>query len=63
MRDHIDAGYIKEKIAGHGGSYSYQNPKGWVKIGYIGGASRVRVIWYNIMLLVRYIQRKVKGEV
>ena len=58
MRLHIDDEFITEKIDGHGGNYTYNNYTGRVIIHSIGGICKAKIIWYNIELFLRYLNRK-----
>lgn len=58
VKTHVDNEWISDRIAGHGGGYSYNNPDGRVKLIFICGKPKI-VIWlYNLQLLYRYIKRK-----
>ena len=57
--EHVDKEWIMEKISGHGGSYSYDRPDGIVRIGYIGSTGKLKIHFYNFLLFVRFLKRKI----
>jgi hypothetical protein len=56
--DHIDNDWILNKIGSHGGSHSYSSPSGLARIGYIGSTGKLKIWYYNLILLFKYIKRK-----
>ena len=57
--EHVDKEWIMEKIGGHGGSYSYDRPDGIVRIGYIGSIGKMKIRFYNFLLFIRFLKRKI----
>ncbi len=57
--EHVDKEWIMEKIGGHGGAYSYDRPDGIVRIGYIGSTGKLKIHFYNFLLLIRFLKRKI----
>lgn len=56
---HTDYEWIMAKIGGHGGSWRYKGGyNSRASIGYIGGVSRYKILWYNLQLFIRYRRRK-----
>jgi hypothetical protein len=58
--NHIDRDWIDAKIDGHGGSWSCGERNSLAQIGYIGGTSRFKIMYYNLILLSKYWCRKIK---
>ena len=56
---HVDSKWIDKKIGGHGGCYGFNTTKGIVIIDYIGGKNHIQLFWYNTILFVRFLVRKV----
>lgn len=56
---HIDDSWITEKINGNSGGYSYNKPSGMVIIHWIYGRNHMQLFYYNMILLVKYLFRKV----
>lgn len=59
-KNHVDYEWFNKKVDGHGGSLGYSSVTGLAHIGYIGSTSRTKVFWYNILLYVKYLTRKLK---
>lgn len=57
---HIDREWITDKIDGHGGGYVYRSTTGLAKIAWIGRKNKMHVMWYNLILCVKYIKRIIK---
>lgn len=61
---HIDEDFFYKKIAkGKSGIVSYYGTKGRMKVEYVWHTPRIVVIYYNIILSIKYLIRKMKGEV
>ncbi|MCI8654390.1 MAG: hypothetical protein HFJ48_00725 [Clostridia bacterium] len=56
---HKDQEWIESKMNGRSGCYGYDNIKGPAKIGYIYKVNKIKIIYYNIILFIRYLKRKV----
>jgi hypothetical protein len=61
MKKHIDARWIEGKIDGHGGGYTYSSAKGLAIIRFIGNKNCIQVFGYNVVLLLKYLVRKLKS--
>lgn len=57
MKIHADDKWINSKGGSGGYSYSYNSVNGLAQIGYIYGKSKLRIAYYNFILLLRYIGR------
>jgi len=57
-KPHIDTDWINKKIGGHGGIHSYDSPTGIAHIMYIGSKNRLQVLWYNTILFLKFIKRR-----
>jgi hypothetical protein len=61
QKNHADTGWINSKIRGNGGSFGFSHDDGCARIYHIGGASKLLIFWYNIILWGRYVRRRVHG--
>lgn len=59
-RDHKDSKWIKSKMGGRSGCYGYNKINGPARIGYIYKVNKIKIIYYNIILFLRYLERKVR---
>jgi len=57
---HVDKSWIYDKIDGHGGCFGCSDPYGLAKIDYIGNKNSLQVFWYNLILYLRYVKRRIK---
>lgn len=60
IANHVDSDWINKKINGKGGCFSYNTAKGRARISYIGGTSKLKIAYYNFILLIKAIKRKYK---
>jgi hypothetical protein len=59
-RRHVDCEWIDQKIEGHGGCYSFNSTRGLATIHFIFGKNKIQILWYNIILLFKYLARKMR---
>lgn len=61
-KEHKDNEWIKSKMQGRSGCYGYNKINGPARIGYIYKKSKLVVFYYNVVLFVRYLKRKIKND-
>jgi hypothetical protein len=59
FRQHADYDWINKKVNGHSSVYGYKQPRGLAVIYGIYGKTRAQIFWYNVILLFKYVKRKV----
>lgn len=61
LQMHADEEWINKKGKGKGHGFSYDGTKnGRAKIFYMCSANRLQIVYYNFILLLKYIYRKYK---
>lgn len=60
MISHIDCEWISKRAKGHGVIYSYSSPDGLATIAWVGGIGRVKILWYNVQLFLRFVKRRLR---
>ena len=63
QRPHPDEQWISDKMGNHGGSWGYDFYTGRATIYHIGVGNRYKVVWYNLLLFIKYLKRIVKGSI
>ncbi len=61
-KEHKDNEWIKSKMQGRSGCYGCNKINGPARIGYIYKKSKLVVFYYNVVLFVRYLKRKIKND-
>lgn len=62
--NHVDEDFFYTKLAkGKSGIISYYDIKGKMKVEYIWHTNKILILCYNMILYVRYLIRKMKGEI
>lgn len=61
---HVDEDFFYTKLAkGKSGIISYYDIKGKMKVEYVWNTNKILILCYNMILYVRYLIRKMKGEI
>lgn len=60
-REHKDSEWIKAKMQGRSGCYGYNKIDGPARIEYIYKKNKLVVFYYNIILFIKYLKRKIKN--
>lgn len=61
---HVDEDFFYTKLAkGKSGIISYYDIKGKMKVEYVWHTNKILILCYNMILYVRYLTRKMKGEI
>lgn len=57
---HVDNYWICKKMGSHGGGYEYNSSIGLAHIDFITSKNNVQILWYNIILYIKYLKRRIK---
>lgn len=60
--EHKDSEWIKVKMQGQSGCYGYNKIDGPAKICYIYKKNKLLIFYYNIVLFIKYLKRKIKND-
>lgn len=62
--NHVDEDFFNKKLAkGKYGILSYYSTKGKLKVEYMWNTPKILIIYYNFILYLKYLKRKMKGEI
>lgn len=56
-KNHVDCGWLNKKIGNSSAAYSYSSIDGMLLVHRIYGKSRIKILWYNFILFIRYLMR------
>lgn len=59
-RQHVDEKWIRKRIGKSGSMYEFKGFSGLAKIKYIYKKNKIIILYYNLILLLKYLKRKVR---